>query len=136
MNAPRERYEQQCAPAGAELERREQRHMREVGPVCRPLRANYLAGHPAGPISMTKLENIRLGDLVRDRVSGRTGIVVSLLIHIHGCTRCGLQPTRSKGWVLPETLWVDSPQLTVVCRQAVPRSLDKALLNSIGLAET
>ena len=47
MNAPRERYEQQCADAGRALEAREQRHMREVGPVCRPLRANYLAAQRA-----------------------------------------------------------------------------------------
>ena len=47
IDTPRERYEQNCEAAGAALEAREQRHMREVGPVCRPLRATYLTAQLA-----------------------------------------------------------------------------------------
>lgn len=61
----------------------------------------------------------RLGDLVEDRVSGSTGIVVALHQYLQGCDRMSVQPRVKKDGTLPETKSFDAPDLIVLKRAAV-----------------
>lgn len=61
----------------------------------------------------------KLGDLVRDRVSGFQGIAVSLHRYLQGCDRMSVQPKVKKDGTLPESKSFDAPDLEVLERAAV-----------------
>lgn len=63
---------------------------------------------------------IQLGDRVRDRVTGFRGIVVCMSTWLNGCVRCGVQAERvTEDGTLPDTQWIDEPQLEVIASGAV-----------------
>jgi hypothetical protein len=56
-----------------------------------------------------------LGDKVKDRVTGFTGIVTSISHYLNGCIRCGVQPeVLEKDGKYPEALNIDIEQLEVL----------------------
>lgn len=58
---------------------------------------------------------IQLGDRVKDRVTGFTGIVVARSEYLHGCRRVGVQPEKlEKDGKPPEAAWFDEPQVDLV----------------------
>lgn len=57
---------------------------------------------------------VKLGDEVKDKVSGFTGIIVSQHDYLNGCTRFTVQPKVDKDGKLPDTATFDLPQLEVV----------------------
>ncbi|MBI2625387.1 MAG: hypothetical protein HYW70_03595 [Candidatus Nealsonbacteria bacterium] len=61
----------------------------------------------------------KLGDLVKDRVSGFKGIAVALHRYLNGCDRISVQPMVEKDGKLPESKTFDAPDLKVVQRGAV-----------------
>ena len=63
-----------------------------------------------------------MGDLVRDRVSGFTGIAVSLHRYLQGCDRIAVQPKVDKDGKLPELKTFDAPDLEVIKRSVVSYS--------------
>lgn len=67
----------------------------------------------------------RVGDRVKDRVSGFAGVVVAATSYMNGCTRCGVHPSVKKDGTLPEEKWFDEPQLRVTKRNAVPKGDDE-----------
>ena len=56
---------------------------------------------------------VNLGDVVIDRVSGFTGIVVAIHNYLDGCTRLTVQPKVGSDGKLPNTATFDAPQLVV-----------------------
>ena len=64
--------------------------------------------------------HVKLGDLVRDSVSGLEGIVVGVSIFLHGCSRVGLQPRELHEGLPVDAYWIDEPQAELVQRAAVP----------------
>lgn len=63
---------------------------------------------------------VKLGDEVRDKVSGFTGIAVSKHTYLNGCDRFSVQPKLKKGEdKLPDTASFDAPQLEVLKTAAV-----------------
>lgn len=63
----------------------------------------------------TKGNMINLGDKVEDTISGFTGVVIGRSEFLHGCIRCGVQPTKLKSdGGINETQWFDEPQLKVI----------------------
>jgi hypothetical protein len=65
---------------------------------------------------------IKLGDEVRDNVSGFLGIAVARHEYFQGCTRLTVQPRVDNDGKLPGTETFDSPQLEVVETQKARRS--------------
>ena len=65
------------------------------------------------------MAKIKLGDKVRDTVSGFEGIAFGQTLFLHGCTRIGVQPVVDKDGKLPEAQWFDEPQLVKVSAKAV-----------------
>jgi hypothetical protein len=56
----------------------------------------------------------KLGDKVKDKVTGFKGIVVSAHDYLNGCTRLTVQPKLKKDGTMPETETFDEPQLKVM----------------------
>lgn len=55
-----------------------------------------------------------LGDEVIDKVTGFKGIVTSVAKCLNGCDRATVQPPMKKDGSLPDSIWIDIPQLTLV----------------------
>ena len=61
------------------------------------------------------MSEIKLGDKVKDTITGLIGIATARCLYIHGCDHIGIQPPadNEKGKV-PSLVWVDSPQVEVI----------------------
>jgi len=62
---------------------------------------------------------IGLGDRIKDRISGVTGIVTSVSDFLYGCRRLGLQPEGHKDGKPAESFWIDEPQAILLKSQVV-----------------
>ncbi len=66
-----------------------------------------------------KMNNIHLGDKVKDSITGFVGIAVGRTIWIQGCDRITVQPEGlTKEGKLYESFSFDEPQLIVVKKKA------------------
>ena len=57
---------------------------------------------------------IKLGQRVRDRMTGIEGIAIVRAEYLYGCTRIGVQPTEVKDGKPVDTSHFDEPQLEVI----------------------
>ena len=64
---------------------------------------------------------VKLGDRVRDEVSGFVGVVVSEHNYLNGCRRLSVQPKVDKDGKLPEIQSFDDPQLKLVEEEVAER---------------
>ena len=72
---------------------------------------------------MEKEKMIKLGDRVKDPISGVIGIAIAKTIWLHGCNRITVQPQGLDKDKKPfETTTVDEPQLIVVKKKVKKRS--------------
>ena len=71
-------------------------------------------------------ELARLGDRVRCRVTGYTGIVKSITSYLNGCDRVSIQAPSKEDGTIPKDLYVDIMQVEVLTTQVVPESDDKS----------
>lgn len=55
-----------------------------------------------------------VGDRVKDRISGLTGIVMSRAEHLFGCCRYWLQPEEAKDGKPVDGCWLDEAALVLV----------------------
>lgn len=67
------------------------------------------------------MSKIKLGQKVRDIISGNEGMVVARTEWLHGCVRITVQPEGSKDGCPYDHFTVDEPQLTVVNAKAAPK---------------
>lgn len=58
--------------------------------------------------------SIVLGNKVKDRVTGFTGIAVARYSYINGCDRICVQPATGKDGKLPDSVTFDEPDLEVI----------------------
>lgn len=66
---------------------------------------------------------ILLGSLVKDAVSGFTGVTIAKHQYLYGCTRFTVQPLVNEDGALPVTQTFDEPQLIVI----EPRHVDAVI---------
>ena len=64
------------------------------------------------------MSKVKLGDEVKDKVSGFTGVIVSQHDYLNGCTRFTIQPPIDKDSKLPKCETFDEPQLELVKKEA------------------
>lgn len=57
---------------------------------------------------------ITLGDKVKDKVSGFTGIAVSRTVYLNGCIQIGVTPKVAKTSDDIKTYYIDEPQLEII----------------------
>lgn len=62
---------------------------------------------------------VKLGDEVRDTVSGFVGVIVAEHKYLNGCTRMSVQPPVDKDGKLPNSSSFDHPQLELVKKEVV-----------------
>ena len=61
------------------------------------------------------MKEIKLGDKVKDPISGLVGIAVGRTVWLHGCARITVQPMGVDKMKKPyESISVDEPQLEIV----------------------
>jgi hypothetical protein len=58
--------------------------------------------------------SITLGQLVRDKVSGFTGVAIAQHNYLQGCSRFSVQPKVNEKGELPKYEAFDEPQLEVI----------------------
>lgn len=66
------------------------------------------------------MDRIKLGQKVRDKISGNEGVVVARTEWLHGCVRLTIQPEGTKDGCPFDAFVVDEPQVEVVDRRAPP----------------
>jgi len=62
-------------------------------------------------------EEIRLGDYVKDIITGFRGVVVAKALWLTGCNRLGLIPTETKDGTIPDPVWIDEELVEVIERE-------------------
>lgn len=60
------------------------------------------------------MKEIQLGNKVKDKVSGLTGIAVARTEFLNGCIRFTIQPEAKKDGTIPSECWIDDKQLVIV----------------------
>lgn len=64
-------------------------------------------------------DNIELGDIARDTITGFQGVAVGVYKWIHGCERLYLQPRELKEGKPLDAVAFDRPQLELISKAAV-----------------
>jgi len=63
------------------------------------------------------MSKVKLGDKVRDKVSGFSGIAISEHNYLNGCRRVTIQPSIDKDGKLPSVETFDDPQLEIITEE-------------------
>jgi len=67
------------------------------------------------------MEKVKLGQEVKDRITGFKGIATSRTTYLQGCERIGVSPPVDKEGKLPEPESFDEPDLIVLSEGVLPR---------------
>ena len=67
------------------------------------------------------MAKIKLGQKVRDSISGMEGTAVARAEYLYGCVRIAVQPKELKDGVPLDAVYVDEPQLEVVKNTPRPK---------------
>ena len=68
---------------------------------------------------------VRLGDRVKDRITGFSGIVVARTEWLFGCVRLSIQPEKlTKDGKSQDSMCVDEPQCKILKRAAVQNKVN------------
>jgi hypothetical protein len=70
-------------------------------------------------IKDTQMQTVRIGDKVRDIITGLEGIAIARTVWINGCVRLVVQPQEHKDGKPAEVSTFDEPQLIVLARETV-----------------
>lgn len=65
---------------------------------------------------------IKLGDKVRDMITGFTGIAVGRTDWLYGCARIGVEPTELRDGKTVETHWFDEQRVELIEAKPIPVS--------------
>lgn len=68
---------------------------------------------------------MKLGDKVKDKVTGFEGIVVAIDEWLNGCRRAGVQAKMKKDGTFRDPAWIDESQLTILKRNAMGKPKSK-----------
>lgn len=70
-------------------------------------------------MATTKSQTIELGDKVRDRVTGHTGIATQRVECLNGCIQFAVRPRIKKDGTWPESYCIDLENLEILKKQEV-----------------
>ena len=65
------------------------------------------------------MAKIKVGQKVRDTITGLEGIVVARSEYLHGCVRVAIQAQEVKDGKPVDPYWVDEPQVEVIKAKSV-----------------
>lgn len=69
---------------------------------------------------------IELGDKVKCRVSGHTGIVTSMINYLNGCVQAGVQAPIAKDKKWGENMSIDISQLAIIKKNVLKAKVETA----------
>ncbi len=69
---------------------------------------------------------INLGDKVRDRVTGFTGIVTSRTVFLNGCVQYGIKSDKLVNGKPVDAEWVDEAQIQMIKKGAVLAEMERS----------
>lgn len=70
-------------------------------------------------------KKLKMGQKVKDPVSGFEGVVIARAAHVNGCYRVGVTPQLDKDGKFQENQWFDEPQLETVRKTPVVKTGSK-----------
>ena len=74
----------------------------------------------------TQIEKFKLGDLLEDKITGFSGVVMVVARYATGCVHMGLQPRKLKeDGTTHSWEWLDQSQLELVTENAVKFNVDQ-----------
>ena len=65
---------------------------------------------------------VKLGEKVRDKITGLEGIATGRHEYLHGCVRISVQPQEVKDGKPAELVFLDEPQLDVIAAKSIEPS--------------
>lgn len=65
---------------------------------------------------------VKLGQKVRDKITGIEGIAIGRTEWLHGCVRVTLQPQKLLDGKVADTVTIDEPQLDVIAEKTIKPS--------------
>lgn len=68
---------------------------------------------------------LKLGDRVKDKITGFAGIITTITTYLHGCRRVGVSPEELKDGKPLDGQCFDEPQLELLNKSAYERKSDK-----------
>lgn len=68
------------------------------------------------------MTEIKLGQKVKDSLTGNTGTVVARTTWLHGCVRVVVQPEGSKDGAPLDVFSIDEPQVVVIDKKPAPKA--------------
>ena len=71
------------------------------------------------------MKSLKLGQEVRDTVTGFKGIAVTRTEFLQGCKRVEVQPKVNKDGTIPDVACFDEPQLEVIGDGILPKKEEK-----------
>ncbi len=72
------------------------------------------------------MKSIKLGDMVKDTVTGYKGTVVATSDYIHGCRRLCIQAKAKKDGTFVDGIWFDEPRLVYTGKLKIKITSDKS----------
>jgi len=82
---------------------------------------------------MKKTEKIKLGQKVKDKVTGFVGIAVAKCRYLNGCVQYHISPSIDKDTnLLQRNIWVDEIQLEIIDNGILPELEEFKSENGIG----
>ena len=76
-------------------------------------------------------ENIELGDLVKDLVTGLEGVAIAECRYLNGCVQFEIQPEAEYN-ILPKSEWVDKIQIRKTGGTYLEQDLDEPSMSHGG----
>lgn len=73
-----------------------------------------------------------LGDKVKCKITGLSGIVIARSKYLYGCDRVGVQPPMGADGKLPDAMWGDLDSVEVVQKSVVKGHTEKTEVEKTG----
>lgn len=68
---------------------------------------------------------VKLGDKVKDEITGYEGIVMAKATYLYGCEQILIQGRVKKDGEIPDAMWMDEPQAIVTEENTKPQAEPK-----------
>lgn len=68
---------------------------------------------------------IKIGDIVKDTVTGLEGMAVAKIIYMTGCVQFEIQPKGLKDGLIIKSAWIDEGQLVVKKEARIKKDKEK-----------
>ena len=76
-------------------------------------------------MNLEQINEKLLGKKIKDKVSGLSGVVVSVTIFLNGCIRVSIQPPIDKDGKMPSESWFDWQQVELLKTKKIKTNVSR-----------